>query len=150
MLCSYCAIRCVGLWPRVRPIGIDGAQHLEGWPLERRRFLRYLIDPHSFRLLGSPESWGLPITVTLHKRDLEAYCSQIAEGGLRTVLPEEVPVGSAVALQFVLPPNSPELHVQAVIRYQVGLQHGMELTSLNEEEQALIRQFCHALLSVGV
>ncbi len=59
-------------------------------------------------------------------------------------------MGSVVSLQFIVPPHSTELRVEAVVRYHVGLQHGLEFTSLNEEERLAIRQFCDELLSVGV
>jgi hypothetical protein len=90
------------------------------------------------------------MTVTLHERDLEAYCNQIAQGGLGALLREELPVGSVVSLQFVLPPHSTELRVQAVVRYHVGFQHGLEFTSLNERERSVIRQFCYELPSLAV
>jgi len=132
-----------GPMPRVVPD--NGLEYSEKWVPERRRFPRYLIDPRTYRSLAVPEAWGLPITVTLHERNLEAYCNQISEDGLGAFLPEEVPVGSVVSLQFVVPPDSTELHVQAVVRYQVGFQHGLEFTSLNEGERVAIRQFCNEL-----
>ncbi|MFZ3212056.1 MAG: PilZ domain-containing protein [Terriglobales bacterium] len=150
ILCSYCAIASKGLWPRVRPIPVNGSEHPEKWVPERRRFRRCPVDPRTYRSLASPEAWGLPITVTLHGRDLEAYCNQIAEGGLGVSLTEEVPVGSVVSLQFVVPPHATELRVQAVVRYQVGFQHGLEFTSLNEGERVAIRRFCNELPSVTV
>jgi len=151
VLCSYCAILSKGLWPRLWPIPVNTSEHSPKWLPERRRFPRYLIDPHTYRSLASPEAWGLPITVTLHERDLEASCNQIAEGGLGAFLPEEVPVGSVVSLQFAAPPpHLTELRVQAVVRYQVGFQHGLEFTSLNEAEREAIRQFCSELPSVTV
>ena len=149
ILCFYCAMVSKGLWPRVRPIPVNGSEDSEKWVPEQRRFRRYLIDPHIFRSLASPEAWGLPITVTLQERNLEAYCNHIAEGGLGVSLPEEVPVGSVVSLQFVVPPHATELRVQAVVRYQVGFQHGLEFTSLNEGERLSIRQFCTELPSVS-
>jgi len=100
--------------------------------------------------MASPEAWGLPVTVTLGERDLEAHCNQISEGGIGAFLPEEVPKGSMVSLRFIVPPHSTELHIQAVVRYQVGFQHGLEFTSLNEGERATIRQFCKELPSVSV
>jgi len=148
MLCSYCAILSRGLWPRVRPSPVNGSEHFEKWVPEQRRFPRYLIDPHTYRSLASAETWGLPIRVTLHERNLEAYCYQISEGGLGALLPEEVPAGSGVLLQFVVPPHSTELHVQAVVRYRVGLRHGLKFNYLSEGERVAIRQFCNELPSV--
>ena len=105
------------------------------WTTGRRRFMRHLTN--------------LPIMVSLPERDIEGYCNQIAEGGLGVSLPEEVPVGSVVSLQFVVPPHRAELRVQAVVRYQIGFQHGLEFVSLNEGERLVIRQFCNGLPSVS-
>jgi hypothetical protein len=107
----------------------------EEWTTGRqRRFRRYLTD--------------LPLTVSLGEHTLEGYCNQIAEGGLGAFLPEPVPAGSVVSLQFAVLSPPTELRVQAVVRYQVGFQHGLEFTSLNEGERVAIRQFCNELPSV--
>lgn len=100
----------------------------------RRRFPRYVTD--------------LPITVNRQEGDLEGYCNQIAEGGLGAFLAEEVPVGSVVLLQLAVPPDSTRLLAEAVVRYQIGFQHGLEFLSLNEAERAALRKFCKELPSV--
>jgi len=105
------------------------------WTAGKRRVPRYLTN--------------LPLTVPFRERDLEGYCNQIAEDGLGASLPEPVPVGSVVLLQFVVPTYPTELHVQAVVRYQIGFQHGLEFLSLNEGERLAIRQFCAELPSVS-
>ena len=108
----------------------------EEWTTERRRFRRYLTN--------------LPLTVSLGERDLDGYCNQIAEGGLGAFLAEPVPAGSVVVLHFAVPNPPTELHVQAVVRYQIGFQHGLEFTSINEGERLSIRQFCTELPSASV
>jgi len=105
------------------------------WATEQRRFRRYLTN--------------LPITVAVRGLDIEGYCNQIAEGGLGAFLPEEVGAGSEVRLQFIVPPESTQLRVQGVVRYQIGFQHGLEFTSLQEAERAAIRRFCSELPSVS-
>jgi PilZ domain len=107
----------------------------EKWTTGKRRFPRYRTN--------------LPLTVPFRERDLEGRCKQIAEGGLGAFLPEPVPVGSVVLLQLVVPTYPTELHVQAVIRYQIGFQHGLEFLSLNEGERLAIRQFCRELPSAS-
>jgi hypothetical protein len=103
---------------------------------ERRRFLRRYLT-------------NLPITGSFGERDFEGYCNQIAEGGLGAFLPEPVPAGTVVMLHFVVPNPPTELHVQAVVRYQIGFQHALEFVSLNEGERLSIRQFCAELPSVS-
>ena len=112
----------------------DPANPEEWTTTGKRRFRRYLTN--------------LPLTVSLGDRDLEGYCNQIAEGGLGALLPEPVPVGSPVMLHFRVPSPPAELHVQAVVRYQIGFQHGLEFASLDEGERLSIRQFCTELPSV--
>lgn len=105
------------------------------WTTGQRRFQRYLTN--------------LSITVSLGERDIEGYCNQIAEGGLGAFLQEPVPVGSVVSMQFVVPTHSTQLHLQGVVRYEFGFQHGLEFVSLNEGERLAIRQFCTQLPSVS-
>jgi len=105
------------------------------WTTGRRRFMRHLTN--------------LPIMVSLPERDIEGYCNQIAEGGLAAFLREPVPVGSLVSLRFAVPTHPTELHLQGVVRYEFGFQHGLEFVSLNEGERLAIRQFCTELPSVS-
>ena len=49
---------------------------------------------------------------------------------------------SGVGLRFAVPTDLAELRAQAVVRYQIGFQHGLEFVSLNEGKQMAIRQFC--------
>ncbi len=118
----------------------------EKWIPERRGSWRYQIDPRTYRLSGAPEAWGLPITVRFDERDLKGYCDQISESGLGAVLREELPIGSAVSVQFVVPLlHQAEMHVQAVVRSQLYFQHGLMFMSLGEGERIAIRQFCNEL-----
>jgi len=107
----------------------------ENWTTGIRRFPRYLTN--------------LLLTVTFRGRDLEGYCNQIAEGGLGALLSEPIPVGKVVLLQFVVPTHPTGFRVHAVVRYQIGFQHGLEFASLDEVERLAIRQFCSELPSVS-
>lgn len=102
----------------------------------RRRFRRHLTE--------------LPITITLADRTLEGCCNQIAEGGMGALLPEPVQAGSRLMLHFTVPTRPTEMQLWAVVRYQMGLQHGMEFVSSTEADRTSIRQFCSELPSVGV
>jgi len=112
----------------------DHHENQEKWTTGQRRHRRYLTD--------------LPLTVRLSGRDLEGYCNQVAEGGLGTLLAKPIPSGSVVLLRFAVPGHETELHVKAVVRYQMGFQHGLEFLSLTEAERAAIRLFCRELPSV--
>ena len=113
----------------------EGTGKVAVWTTGRRRFLRHLTN--------------LPITVSLPERDIEGYCNQIAEGGLAAFLRDPIPVGSLVSLQFAVPTHPTELHLQGVVRYGFGYQHGLEFVSLKERERLAIRQFCTELPSVS-
>ena len=125
--------RCEGTGMEVREP--HGLENRERWTTGKRRFPRYLTN--------------LPITVSLGEGALEGYCNQIAEGGIGALLPEPFPVASVVVLQFAVPTHPTGLRVQAVVRYQIGFQHGLEFSSLNEGERLAIRQFCSELPSVS-
>ncbi|MFZ3209946.1 MAG: EAL domain-containing protein [Terriglobales bacterium] len=79
------------------------------------------------------------------ERDLEGRCGIISEGGLAVSLPEPLPVGIVVSLQFTVSTHPTPLYAMAVVRTQLGLQHGLEFVSLTEAEQVSIRQFCNEL-----
>ena len=99
---------------------------------KQRRFPRYRTD--------------LPITVrNFLGRDLEGHCNVIAEGGLSLTLPEAVPEGTVILLEFLVPIHPTRLRVWAVVRYLIGLQHGLEFISITERERLSIRQFCNEL-----
>ena len=104
---------------------------VSAWP-RRRRFPRYRTT--------------LPLRVrNYEERDLDGSCIVIAEGGLGGILPEPIPVGSVVQLQFALPGHPTVLQLWAVVRYQVDTHHGFEFVSLTEEERLSVRVFCSVL-----
>jgi len=99
---------------------------------KQRRFPRYRTD--------------LPITVRNRlEHDLEGRCNVIGEGGLCVTLPEAVPEGKVVLLEFVVPTHPTPLRVWAVVRNLIGLQHGLEFISCTEGERLSIRQFSNEL-----
>ncbi|MFI5107999.1 MAG: PilZ domain-containing protein [Terriglobales bacterium] len=89
---------------------------------------------------------SLPVTVRNRLEcDLEGHSIAISEGGISATLPEPIPVGSVVLLQFAVPTHPTKLRLWAVIRHLIGLQHGLEFVSLTEGERLSLRQFCNAL-----
>lgn len=111
-----------------------GKGRVEVWATGRRQFLRHLTN--------------LPIRVSLRQRNIKGTCNQIAEGGLGALLSEAVPVGSTVSLQLPVTAQSAKLSLKGVVRYEVGLQHGLEFVSLTEAERQALRQYCSGLPSV--
>jgi len=103
-------------------------------PSERRRFLRYSAD----------------VPVRLRNEQAQEFagrCTIIAEAGLGAILPQPIPVGGLVTLEFSLPPEVTVLTVQALVRDQRGLRHGFEFVSLTDAERTTIRRFCVGLVS---
>ena len=103
-------------------------------PSERRRFPRYYTDL-SVRVRNQQE------------QEFAGRCTIVAEGGLGAILPEPIPTGSMVTLQFSIPPDATVVTVQAVVRNQKGLRHGFEFASLTDAEGAAISQFCSTLMT---
>jgi len=114
--------------------GCKGSGRVVVWATGRRQFLRHLTK--------------LPITVSLRKRNIKGTCNQIAEGGLGAHLRQAVPVGSTVSLQLPVPPQPGKLSLKGVVRYESGLQHGLEFVSLTEAERKALRHYCSGLPSV--
>jgi hypothetical protein len=99
---------------------------------ERRRLPRYQTS--------------FPVTVRHRpEHDLAGDSITISEGGISVTLPEPIPVGSVVLLQFTVPTHSTALRLWAVVRHLIGLQHGLEFISLTEGERLSLRQFCNEL-----
>lgn len=108
-------------------------------PSKQRRFTRYYTD--------------LPLTLRDQQgRELAGRCVVIGEGGLAAVLeltavlPDLIPVGTAVTLRLPIPTHPTVLEVCAVVRNQMGLRHGFEFVSAADSERAAIRQFCAGLM----
>ena len=100
--------------------------------IERRRLPRYWAS--------------LPVTVRNRlEHDLEGHSIAISEGGISVTLPGPIPVGSVVLLQFAVPTHPTALHLWAVVRHLIGLQHGLEFISITEGERLSLRQFCNEL-----
>jgi c-di-GMP-binding flagellar brake protein YcgR len=97
----------------------------------RRRFPRYRTN--------------LPLRVrTQEGRHLSANCFVISEGGLGASLPERIPVGSIVLLQFSLSTDS-TLLLSALVRNEVNLSYGFEFVSLSQAERLSVEAFCNTL-----
>ncbi|MFZ3210857.1 MAG: PilZ domain-containing protein [Terriglobales bacterium] len=89
---------------------------------------------------------SFPVTVRHRpEHDLEGHSITLSEGGISVTLPEPIPVGSVVLLQFTVPTHSAKLRLWAVVRHLIGLQHGLEFVSVTEGERLSLRQFCNEL-----
>jgi len=98
---------------------------------DHRRFRRYRTN--------------LPLRVrTQEGHHLSGHCFVIAEAGLGASLPEPIPVGSVVQLQFSLSTNS-TLRVSAFVRNEVNLSYGFEFATLTDSERLVIKRFCNEL-----
>jgi c-di-GMP-binding flagellar brake protein YcgR len=82
-------------------------------------------------------------------REIQGRCSDIAHGGLGTVLTAEVPKGEVVSLEFSLAVNTPPLVVRSIVRFRKGFMHGLEFLGITPEQQAAIDAFCQGLSPSG-
>jgi len=100
--------------------------------IERRRTPRYRTN--------------LPVVVRNREAgDIEGLGTVISEGGLSLTLPSAIPVGNVLELQFAIPTHPMVLHVWAIVRNLMALQHGVEFVSLTDGERLSVRQYCNGL-----
>jgi hypothetical protein len=103
----------------------------QSW-IKTRRFPRYKTN--------------LPLKVRkLAETTVSGQCNIIAGGGLGGILPQPLPVGDVVLLEFLVPTHSSSMRVWALVRYQQELQHGFEFLSLTPAQRLSVREFCHEL-----
>jgi hypothetical protein len=100
-----------------------------------RRFPRYPLDVklsvHVFRDGKTVSLWG--------------RSSEFAEDGLSATLTGEVEAGEVVSMELSLPHMGFPLKMRALVRYRVGLRHGVEFLARNAEQHKAIRQVCEIL-----
>lgn len=92
------------------------------------------------------QSVVIPVNVTLFldgQRDvLRAEASDISRGGMRLFLARELPLGTSLGLEFLIPYNTTEFLVRGVIRNRAGYSYGIEFLSTTPCQQQMIERTC--------
>jgi hypothetical protein len=104
-------------------------------PETRRRFPRYPLDvrvsAHAFRSGETLSLWG--------------RSNEIGGDGIGVTLTGQLEPDEVVSLEIALPMVSRPVKVRALVRYRVGLRHGFEFLTLNQEQRDALKRVCQML-----
>ena len=94
-----------------------------------------------------------PIKATLLREqgylEIQGRCSDLGQGGMGTVLTAELAKGEVLTLQFLLPEDSEEFLVRAIVRYRKAFIHGVEFLGLTTAQLEKIKLFCEGREAIG-
>ncbi|HXZ33240.1 MAG TPA: PilZ domain-containing protein [Terriglobales bacterium] len=100
-----------------------------------RRFPRYPVDMRMslqvFRPTGTVSLWG--------------RSTELGEDGVGGTLTGEVEPGEVVSMELSLPATTYPMKVRALVRYRMGLRHGFEFLTLNEQQKETLHRVCEML-----
>ena len=103
------------------------AAQQRGWQ-NRRMTARYYFDQR--------------IKVYAGKETFHGRTRDISETGIGVVIPDNVPTGSRVRLEFAVAPGKPPLLVDAVLRHHRGFYNGFEFADVKPDLQHTINGAC--------
>ena len=69
----------------------------------------------------------------------------LGEGGLGATIPNEIPNGAIVEVEFQLPGSTDTLRLKAELRYRQGFQYGFRFLHPTAEQRELIRNATRGL-----
>ncbi len=110
--------------PKAAPEGIDKRRHPRV-PVDVRMMVR--------------------VTTSAVTTRFKAKSVDISESGLACRLPEDLPDGQAVMLEFALPMCPESFKVHAIVRHRRGSRHGFEFVNLAAEYRERILKVLEAL-----
>lgn len=88
----------------------------------------------------------IPVNITVfidgQRSNFRGEASDISRGGMRLFLTRELPFGTSVILEFLIPYNTQEFIVRGVIRNRVGFTHGVEFLNPTPDQQQMIERTC--------
>src|SRR5215467_5114503 len=108
---------------------MPAGQKQQSWSTPRA-FPRFLLD---IRVVVRGDE-------TLHGRTKD-----LGEGGLGATIPNEVPNGAIVELEFQLPGSAETLRMKGELRYRQGFQYGFRFLHPTAEQRTLIREATRGL-----
>jgi c-di-GMP-binding flagellar brake protein YcgR len=92
------------------------------------------------------QSVVIPVNVTVvlegQRHSFRGQTSDISRGGMRLFLTRELPFGTSLTLEFLMPYNTMQLVVRGVIRNRDGFTHGVEFLNPTDQQQQLIERTC--------
>lgn len=111
-------------------------------------------DPQANEKAGTQEDerrWErqtvvIPVNVTVildgQRSTFRGQASDISRGGMRLFLTRELPSGTSVTLEFLIPYNTTEFILRGVVRNRDGFTHGVEFLNLSPHHQRMIERTC--------
>ena len=92
------------------------------------------------------QSVVIPVNVTVfldgQRSSFRGQASDISRGGMRLFLTRELPFGTGVTLEFLIPYNTQEFILRGVVRNRAGFTHGVEFLNLTAHQQQMIERTC--------
>ena len=92
------------------------------------------------------QSVVIPVNVTVilegERHSFRGQASDISRGGMRLFLTRELPFGSSLQLEFVIPYNTAELILRGVVRNRDGFTHGVQFLNPTDQQQQMIERTC--------
>lgn len=99
---------------------------------QRRHFRRYYFD-EVVRVHGGADHSLAPVF---------GRTSNLGEGGLAAVLPQQLEPGATVVAEFSAGPGGEKLSCSAVVRYRRGYLHGLEFVHVGAEQRQMLQRIC--------
>jgi hypothetical protein len=77
--------------------------------------------------------------------DVHGLCNEISEGGLGSIIGQELSAGELVTLSLQLSPPDPPFVLRALVRWRDRLRHGLEFFMPSADQRAVLHTFCDRL-----
>jgi hypothetical protein len=71
--------------------------------------------------------------------------NELGEDGVGCTLTGELEAGEVVSMELSLPLAAYPLKLRALVRYRIGLRHGLEFLAMSEKQRDVLRRVCEML-----
>jgi hypothetical protein len=92
------------------------------------------------------QSVVIPVNITVflegERHSFRGQASDISRGGMSLFLTRELPFGTSVTLELLIPYNRTEFVVRGVVRNRDGFTHGVEFLNPSPQQQQMIERTC--------
>lgn len=92
------------------------------------------------------QSVVIPVNVTVfldgQRTTFRGQASDISRGGMRLFVTRELPFGTSLHLEFLIPYNTTEFILRGVVRNRDGFTHGVEFLNPTAHQQQMIDRTC--------
>ncbi len=78
-------------------------------------------------------------------RVIQGRIVDLSRGGMNAVISADMPLGTALVVEFVLPYAFTIVRLGAVVRFRNSYQYGMQFVNITDADQAKLNRACAAL-----